>query len=562
MQFLCNFIFRHYSSLPKLPKLRKINCKHRARAVLQAQQALTEYLHNTRYLSFTHAEHISKNSLFSLSDLISRVEYSPSNFSRNFQRFLSYHPINEFEFFFESIGIAPSEINGFLPTHEFFLSEDVCVFKAACALSAFGFPWNKLGRLYKEEISIFGKNPEALNARLCGFKEFGFNGISVVGICLAFPFVLGGNDELSGEIDVLFNDLKRVFMDFDLVSSVEENVDSWYGICRKIRIFYDLGCEKGKMGELLGRRRNVLLEYPEVVLVQKAEFFGKFGVRAEDVGLFLLQCPEVLNYDLESPVISVSGFLKDIGLSDKELNSVAQQYHYVLGKNRLANLPHLMRAVDLHEWFFNKIMNGDHHLLANVVISNLDEDMDKDFKESLGRIQSTRTYNYTIGKLDFLLGIGFGENLATLKALSYLHGSKSELQERFDYLLQRGIEFSKLCKLVCLCPKILNQNTDMLEQKVNFLCKDLGCSLQYLDGFPGYLIFDLENRIKPRYRFHMWLTEKGLGTRNYSIGTIIATSEKKFITRLFSIHPAAPKQWLECFSSKNHSNSHQEACVT
>jgi len=29
------------------------------------------------------------------------------------------------------------------------------VLEAACALSGFGFPWNKLGRLYKEESSVF-----------------------------------------------------------------------------------------------------------------------------------------------------------------------------------------------------------------------------------------------------------------------------------------------------------------------------------------------------------------------------------------------------------------------
>ncbi|XP_043715124.1 transcription termination factor MTEF18, mitochondrial-like [Telopea speciosissima] len=558
---LCCFISRHFSSslaLSKFPKLRKVPYRYRARAVEQAQQALTEYLHSTRSFSFTLAEHISKNSVVSLSDLISKVEFSTSNFFRNFQKFLRYHPIDEIEFFFESIGIPPTEINGFLSRNELFLSEDGNILKVAHVLSAFGFPWNVLGKLYKEEIfSKFGETPDALTARLKGFREFGFDSVAVAGICLAFPFVLGGDDELVGRIDALFDDLNMVFLKFGLASHVEWNVYSWCEICSKIRVFYVLGCEMGKMGVLFGKGQNVFLQYSEEFLVQKVEFFCRFGVNKVDVALLLLKNPNILNYDLESPLISVLGFLKHIGLSKEQVNSVVREYPYVLGRNKLGNLPHLMRAVDLHHWFFNKIMNGEHQLLTDSVISNPGEDLDIEFKHQLDRIQSAWNHKYRIGKLDFLLEIGFGENVSTMKVLSLLHGSRVELQERFDCLLQLGIEFCKLCKMVRLKPGILNQNPDMLEQKVNFLCKDAGSSVQYLDVFPAYLCFHLENRIKPRVRFYMWLTEKGVAERDYSIASIVATSEKNFLARLHKIHPAAPKYFLECFSSKRPSDSDQ-----
>ncbi|KAK9113553.1 hypothetical protein Syun_020350 [Stephania yunnanensis] len=110
---------RHYTTLRKLPKLRKIPIKRRSQAILQAQQALMEYLHNTRSIPFTHAENITKNSLVSLSDLISEVDFSPQTFSVTFPGFLGYHPINEFEFFFESIGIPCSEIEGFFRPNEY-----------------------------------------------------------------------------------------------------------------------------------------------------------------------------------------------------------------------------------------------------------------------------------------------------------------------------------------------------------------------------------------------------------------------------------------------------------
>ncbi|KAJ4955427.1 hypothetical protein NE237_012210 [Protea cynaroides] len=559
--WLCCFISRHFSSslaLSKFPKLRKIPYRYRARTVEQAQQALTEYLHSTRSLSFTLSEHIGKNSVVALSDVISKVEFSTSNFFRNFQKFLRYNPIDEIEFFFESIGIPPSEINSFLSRNELFLSEDGNILKVAHVLFTFGFPWNMLGKLYKEEIfSIFGETPDALTARLKDFREFGFDNVSVAGICLAFPFVLGGDDELVGRIDALFDDLKMVFLDFGLASHFEWNVFSWCEICRKIRVFYALGCEMGKMGVLFGTRQNVFLQYSEEVLVQKVDFFCRVGVNKADVALLLLKNPEILNYDLEIPVITVLGFLKHIGLSKEQLNFVGLEYPYVLGRNKLGNLPNVMRAVDLLHWFSNKILNGEHQLLTDFVCSP-DEDLDYEFKHHLERIKSAWNHKYKMGKLEFLLGIGFGENVSTMKVLSLLHGSRVELQERFDCLLQLGIEFCQLLKMITLRPGILNQNPDMVEQKVNFLCKDMGSSVQYLVVFPSYLCFDLENRIKPRFRFYMWLTEKGVFARDYSIASIIATSQKNFLARLHKVHPAAPKHYLECFSSKRSSDSDQE----
>ncbi|KAK9120885.1 hypothetical protein Syun_018502 [Stephania yunnanensis] len=254
-----NFTIRHcshYSSLRKLPKLRKIPNYHRPQAILQAQQALIEYLYCARSLPFTHAENISNNSLFSLSELISKVEFSPQNFSRSFPRFLRYHPIDKFDFFFESIGIPYWEI--------------------------------------KE-----GLGKDKIKKRTQGYN---------------------------GEVKFL----------------------AWH-------------------------------------------------------------------------------------------------------------------------WF---------------------------------RTES-----------------------------SYDKGL---------------IRLAWLCKIVYCRVKALNQNHAMLEEKVNYLQFGLGCSLQYLDVYPGFLCFNLENRIKPRCAIHQWLFEKGLVRRKYRITSMISPSEKTIIARLYNIHPKAiPKQWLE-----------------
>ncbi|PON68269.1 Mitochodrial transcription termination factor [Trema orientale] len=538
----------HSRKLSGFPNLPKVPSKYKSRVVQEAQKALTDYLHTTRSLPYTFAEHIAKNSIFSLCNLIRKIDsFYASTFSRSFSKLLRYQPINEFEFFFESIGIDHHEVSGLMPPNKFFLSEYGSVLSVSFALSGFGFPWNTLGKLYKEEVSIFGQCSSALMARLCGFKEYGFGNLSVVGICLAFPHLLSSEVELDGDIDALFNDLKRVSVELDLGSFVEGNVDGWYEVCSKVRVFYDLGCEKGKVGELICRRKEVFLECPKDVLVQKVEYFCKFCVRKDYVGWFLLKSPKVLSIDVETPVISVLGLLKHFGLNTKKLEAVSQMYHHALGRNKMANLPHVMRALDLHEWFFKKIVSSNGRLLATYSINCPDEDIDEEFLDGLKKIESSRLPAHTMSKLDFLKGIGFGENALTIKVLNDLHGSSSELQERFDCLLCAGIGYSKLCLMIRIAPKIISQSPEILEQKVNFLRREIGSSLESLDSFPRFLSFHLENRIKRRHRFFVWLRENGLIAKNFSIASMIATSEKNFVARLSGIHPAAPKQYLECF---------------
>lgn len=73
------------------------------------------------------------------------------------------------------------------------------------------------------------------------------------------------------------------------------------------------------------------------------------------MGLLLLENPEILSLDLETPMVSVLRLLKHFGMLKKDLRDVGERYPHVLRRNRLANVPYVMRALDLNEWFFSKI---------------------------------------------------------------------------------------------------------------------------------------------------------------------------------------------------------------
>lgn len=546
-------VLRHFSSSSNLPvpTLSQIPAKYRSQAIKEAQEVITDYLHTTRALPFSYAEHISKNSLHSLSELISKVQFSSNNFRKSFQKFLRYNPLNEFWFFYESIGIHYCQINDFLKPNVHFFSDNSTVLDVACTLAGLGFPWNKLGKLYVEEISIFEKEPNFLGSKFNGLLDMGFSNEHAIGICLAFPCLLKGEVVgLSGEFDALLDELKRVFVDFNLGDYLVGNVDVWYEVCRKMKVFYDLGVVKGKVGETIGTSYVIFTEFPKEVLVEKVEFFCKLGVGKADVGILLLLNPDILSINIDDRVISVSGLLNHFGLLKKELKPLMQRYSYIFDRNKMSNLPRILRAMDLHEWFFHRMKWGKYQLLASYDLSDPDEGEDETYVQNLENIKCVRTYGYSLSKLNFFHSIGFGENGFTMKLLVDVHGSASDLQERFDLLLNEGIEFSKLCKIISYTPKILNQETDNLKQKIDFLREEVGLSLEFLETFPAYLIYNLEKRVKPRYRFHVWLTKQGWCTKNYTLSGIIAISKKGFLAQLSSIHPTAPQLWLEQWEPK------------
>ncbi|KAL0921635.1 hypothetical protein M5K25_008728 [Dendrobium thyrsiflorum] len=543
-------------------KLKNLHYRNRTRALAEAKLALTEYLHATRALPFTLADHIASNSPISLSTFVSQIPFNkaiPSDFPRILRNFFAYRPVNEFDFFFESIGLVPSHPS--LPSGTpLFLSEDARLLAAVSSLLRFGFPWTLLGLLYLDSPSIFSSPPGHLLHRLQRFEVLGFTRVCVIAICLTFPSTLSAAEE-DVETERLFRDLKIVFVDYGLDGCAGDDVELLLRFCRRIRMFYDICSGKGFMGELMGRSKRIFVEVEESVLAQKLRFFLKLGMRREQIGAFTLKNVELFYLDLENSEILIPDYLVRVGLSKEETDSLMKRHPYVMGKNKLGNLPGIMRALDLDKWFCTKIVDEKNvHFLSPsyAYVDSCDNELETEFMYDLKRIKLVKQHQFVEVKVDFFLSIGFGKNKMTSKAIGLVSGNKELLQERFDCLIGMGIKYDMLCRMIIAAPKILNQCESMLHQKVNYLCQDLGYPIEYLDSFPAFLCFDLENRIKLRYKILNWLRDNGLVKKPFAPATVLANSGKRFIFNLSCIHPAAPKLWLECFSFHNDRNADKE----
>lgn len=536
------------------PKLRNLPYRLRRAAVPAARTAVSDYLISTRCLPSSHADSITALAPCSLHTFLAGIPAVPSTFPSSdlpslLRRHLSYHPLNELPFFLESIGLPPSTDSDLM-----FLTDHPSLLPAVAALAHFGFPWSRLGLLFPNVL--LQVPPDLISARLVALEESlrPLPRAAIIAACLSFPSLI--ENDLSSSAP-LVDDLMRAYGGLGPDLGASNDIDVFLRVCGRMQMFYDAGVKIGSIGGLVGCNQRVFLELKEERIGERLKFFKRLGLAGEEAGRFLLSNPGVLDLDFDDVVISVPEYLRRVGLADDEVDVAVKKHPYVVGRNRLENLPGVLRAMGLNHRFLEKISGGGEslrYLSPDFVLEDASYDMEVEraFSDRMVKVKAEMNAQHVDTKLEFLKSIGYGENKKAAHILPVLHSTREMLNERFDYLLERGVEYKMLCRIVSVFPKVLNQGKEMLNEKLNYMTLDLGYSLEYLDCFPALLCFDLENRVKPRYAMLRWLQSYGLLKRPLAPATVLANSEKRFISNLYNMHPAAPKLWLECFSSRIH----------
>ncbi|PUZ72076.1 hypothetical protein GQ55_2G364200 [Panicum hallii var. hallii] len=538
------------------PKLRNLPYRLRHAAVPAARAAVSEYLHSTRCLPSSHADSIVAHSPRSLLSFLAALPAVPvslptAELPSLLRRHLSFHPLNELPFFLESIG-APAAAP---PRSDLmFLADHPTLLDAVAALAHFGFPWSRLGLLFP--AVLLDVPPDLISARLTALEArlHRLPRAAIIAACLTFPSLL--ERDLS-DCDPLVKDLGATFRGLGPDLGASNDIDAFSGVCRRMRMFYDAGAEIGSIGGLAGSSWRVFLELREKRIAERLWFFKDLGMPGKELGRFLLSNAKLFDHDFSDVVISVPEYLLRVGLVEDEVNAAIEKHPYVVGKNQLENLPRVLRAMKLEHRFLEKISVGGENLrylspYFALEVDSYDAEVERAFLDGMAKVKADKKAQHVDSKLEFLKSIGYGENEIATKVIPVLHSTKDFLQERFDYLLERGVEYTMLCRILTVFPKVLNQGKDMLNEKLNYLTEELGYSIEYLDCFPAFLCFDLENRVKPRYTMLRWLREHGLLRKQLAPATVLANSEKRFITTLHLVHPAVPKLWLESFSSRMH----------
>lgn len=503
----------------------------------EAQAALTEYLHSTRSLPFSDAEHISRNSPHFLERLLKSVN-PDKEVSRSVVRFLRYHPINEFEPFFESLGLSPSEYLPFLPPKIMFLNDDKLLMENYHVLCNYGVSRNKIGNIYKGAPEVFRYSPGLLKSKLQSFEEVGLHRITVAKIVCLSPHLLTGN--VNKEFFSVLEKLKSAGVDTGTECEWVQgqlskgNSYNWRRVCEVMCIFCKLGFSEEQLRKIICQNPELLFETSGNTTFSLVGFLLKFGYAQHDIQNVFLQLPKINFGQFVRNFRNCYIFLVEIEMNSHDIGNIVRSHPMLLGSCSLKKAVTLLTKLKSGKKRICKMILTDPLVLKKWVIGLRVDPLLSTEEED---------FNSKVMKTKFLLSLGFVENSSEMEeALKLFRGKGLELQERYDCLLNSGLKPKEVAKMVKVAPQILNQSKEHIEAKIDFLIKTLGYPVSSLVAFPNYISYTFE-RSSLRFSMYNWLKEQGRVDRNLALSTIIACSDKIFMKTYVNPHPGGPDIW-------------------
>nr|XP_016505726.1 PREDICTED: uncharacterized protein LOC107823561 [Nicotiana tabacum] len=503
-----------------------------------AQAALFDYLHCTRGFNYVDAEHISKNSPHFLQSLLSKVD-NDQDITRALTRFFRYHPINEFEPFLESLGLCSSELTSLLPRNLIFLSDDSVLLDNYHVLCDYGIPRVKMGKIYKEATEIFGYDYGVLDMKLRAYEKLGLSRSTVIKLVTCSPTVLLG--EMNSELIKVLEKLKILGFENDWIGGYLSNRHSynWGRMLHTLHFLNEVGYSDEKMAALFKMNPAFLFEGSGKRIYVLVGQLLKLGLKMNDIYSLFCQNPNILSLKCAKNLWQALYFLLEIGLETEIIANIVSTHIQLLGSHSLKGPKTVLRC-----------FKGDKCRLCETI----KEDPLNLFRlASKSKVSLEQMTSQNPGKLfektAFLLRLGYLENSDEMaKALKQFRGRGDQLQERFDCLVNAGLDCNVVINMINQAPTALNQSKNVLEKKIDLLKTYLGYPVESIVSFPSYLCYDVD-RVHLRFSMYAWLKQKGAAKPTLSVSTLLACSDARFVKYFVDIHPEGPAMWENLKSS-------------
>lgn len=498
----------------------------------QAQAALIEYFHLTRSFRIMDAENMSKNAPQFFDRLMKRVDIEDGKIKRSMARFLRYHPVNEFEPFFESIGLKPSEYVQFLPRNLMFLADDELLLENYYVLCNYGVERNRIGKIFKEANEVFQYDYGALQPKLRSFEDLGLKQSLVAKIVASSPHLLRGN---VGEFVEFLEKLKKVGIEYDWLREHlrEEDSYNWKCMLQLMCLFCKSGWSEKQVGELFMQHPDLLLECSGRLTFGLIGLLLKLGSTSSDVQNLFLQFPQIPVLKFAYNLHNSYNFLVEIDMSAQDIGQIVCSYPVLLGSVELKKVNSILSLLCCGKNKLCQMIKDDPLTLEKWVLGKRVEPL-----ENVKRAVKVKTL-----KTQFLVSLGFEENSKDMeKALKMLRGKGVELQQRFDCLVNNGLSREEAIKMVKVSAQILNQTSDVIETKIRVFFDDLGYGVSDLLTHPKTLSYTTE-RLKLRLLMYNWLKDQGAVHPNLSLSTLLSSSDEEFIRTYVTPHAKGPAFW-------------------
>ncbi|KAJ4969422.1 hypothetical protein NE237_016123 [Protea cynaroides] len=510
-------------------------------AQTEAQDVLFDYLHCTRNFHFTDAEHISKNSPIFVRNLVSKVD-NGQDIAQSLSRFLRFNPINEFEPFFESLGLSSSELSPLLP-NLMFLSDDEIMLENYHVLCNYGIPRSKIGKMYKEGAECFRYDFGVLASKLQAYEELGLSKPTVIKLVICCPRLLIGGVNM--EFFQVLEKLKGLGIKQDWLRGYlsDKRTYDWNKMLSTMCFLEEMGCSSKDIGRLFKNHPGFLLEGSGKNIYILVGLLLKLGLVMEELLFLLQQHPRILAGNFASNLCEAVQFMSEIGMEAEDIVKIVRTNTRILGSYPLLKPRTVLKRLKINPDKLCEVIKDDPQKFISIAsqskISSIEEipGLDRRHKEAVndGR--------HLLEKTTFLVRLGFAENSdEMLKALKQFRGRGDQLQERFNCLVNSGLDCHDVSNMIKVAPPVLNQTKDVIEKKIGYLVNCLGYPLESVVSFPTYLCYDIE-RIRLRFSMYVWLRERGAAKPMLALSTILACSDARFERYFVNLHPKGPSEW-------------------
>ncbi|XP_021890072.1 transcription termination factor MTEF18, mitochondrial [Carica papaya] len=509
----------------------------------EAQGVLFDYLHCTRNLSFTDAEHISKNSPNFVQVLLSKI-HCEKDVTRSLAKFLRYNPLNEFEPFFESLGLSPSEVTALLPRDLMFLTDDSVMLENYHALCNYGIPRANIGKMYNEAGEIFRYDYGVLALKLEAYESLGLAKATVIKLVTCCPFLLVGG--VNGNFVLVLDKLRRLGMKNDWIGGylTPKRTYNWCRILDTIDFLDKVGYSEDRLGNLLRTNPELVFEGSGKMV---SVLFGrllKLGLKMNEVYSLFMKNPEILSSKCIKNLFEALNFLFYIGMGTEDIAKVVSSNIELMGSSSLKGPRTVCKDLKVTKDGLCQIIKEEPLKLFSLASKSKVRR-----KEHITSLDSTKHMEKTA----FLLRLGYVENSdEMMKALKQFRGRGDQLQERFDCLINAGLDCNVVTSIIKQAPMVLNQSKDVIEKKIDCLRNCLGYPLESIVAFPAYLCYDIE-RINHRFAMYVWLRKRGAAKTMLSLSTILACSDARFVKYFVNVHPEGPAYWANLRKSSTSS---------
>ncbi|XP_065866178.1 transcription termination factor MTEF18, mitochondrial-like [Euphorbia lathyris] len=504
--------------------------------IKRAQAALIDYLHSTRTLELADAEHMSKNSPVFLAKLLEKVGCTTlSDTGRSVTRFLRYHPINEFEPFFESSGLRPHQYESLLPRDLMFLTDDDLLLVNYSVLCSYGIPRNKVGKIYKEAREVFQYNYGVLASKLKAYEEVGLEQSFIGKMVICSPNLLTGNVNVYfiKSVEILRKGGKECcWIEQHLSDKISYNWSRLYAI---LELFSNAGYSEEDLGRLMGRHPGILFESSGENTLSLIGFLFKFGSSINQMHYMFLEFPEMTVGKFLSNLKQCFLLFNEIEMETEDIGKIICSHSLVLGSCSLKKTNSLLSA-----------LNVGKKRLCDIILQNPEEMRNWVMGSKVKPMPSTgERLTSQMLKTNFLVDLGFVEKSKEMeKALKVFRGKGDELQERFDCIMQAGLDRKDVIQMIKIAPQVLNQRKEVIQMKIDYFLNDLGYPVSSLVSFPAFLTYTIPT-IKLRLTMYNWLKDHGKVGSTLSLSSLIGCSDKLFVKRYVELHPRGPEVWQD-----------------